>query len=44
MLVINPDDYIEQEEDISSEHDKRKRGVCIFFYIILNKFTFKRCL
>lgn len=30
MLVINPDEFIEQEEDIGSEHERRKRGVSIF--------------
>lgn len=25
LLVINPDDFLDQEEDISTEHDKRKR-------------------
>lgn len=36
MLVINPDEFIEQEEDISSEHDRRKRGVSIFSHTINN--------
>lgn len=36
MLVLNPDEFIEQDEDIGSEHERRKRGVSIFFYHAIN--------